>query len=698
MIVFKWIRWKNLFSYGDTWTKIQLDRSQSTVITGKNGVGKSAFFEALHIGLFGQSIRPIKKQKWVCNKNNKGLLIEISLSDGEDDYLISRGVKPDMFTIVKNGQPLNERSSVREQQNVLNRDILKSDKVGFQITSLISKSGIQMFMSLKAEERRKFIDNMLGTSVFTEMSKSHKIGVEALKGEVDKTLLSLTRTSALIESKESEIVSTKSIIEASEKARVESLKVLVDQADSRLESLETEFSLMQAIPAVSREQIEDHEKKKASLDQYTATFHQKSETLKKEIENSSSLVDPEIEALRKRLDELTSTETPNIEAILNALGAERKKVKALGDIKLKLEAKLINLRSNRDSLKGGFCSECKQEVSDEHVKTEQEKLEPEIEKLSSAILELNEKMAGVESSIEEETRKLDDAKEVGRNVSSVTAQLAREERNFEARKIEKVNSLEGELQRLIALGSELEERVSDSAEYLKSGEDRKASEIKSHISKIEKAKESVREATQNVLQAPPKDDGLLPLREELKALKKAMEKISSIREEQASLQEYNSIITQMLKDGGFKTVVVKKFLPIVNRIVNEKLAELGFFAKFTLDENFDEKILYNGIEDMEFHQFSEGEKLRINLSLILAWREIARMQGRMHSNLLMFDESLDQSLDDDGYESLTGIFKLLDHLNVFIISHNSTKLENFVRSKLSVIKTNGFSRLGDAVS
>ncbi len=152
----------------------------------------------------------------------------------------------------------------------------------------------------------------------------------------------------------------------------------------------------------------------------------------------------------------------------------------------------------------------------------------------------------------------------------------------------------------------------------------------------------------------------------------------------------------MLKDSGVKTVIVKRFLPIVNRVVNEKLAEMGFHAKFTMDENFDESILVNG-NAYTFHQFSEGEKLRINLGLIMAWREVARMQGRMDSNLLMFDEQLDGSLDDDGYEALTDIFKLLGDLNVFIISHNSVKMENFVRTKLAFTKANGFSRVGDVI-
>ena len=113
-----------------------------------------------------------------------------------------------------------------------------------------------------------------------------------------------------------------------------------------------------------------------------------------------------------------------------------------------------------------------------------------------------------------------------------------------------------------------------------------------------------------------------------------------------------------------------EYLPIINRVVNEKLAELGFFAKFTMDENFDETIMYNGVTERVFNQFSEGQKLRINIALILAWREIARLQGRMSSNLLMFDETLDVSLDDDGYESLTEIFNRMDNLNIFVISQN----------------------------
>ena len=161
--------------------------------------------------------------------------------------------------------------------------------------------------------------------------------------------------------------------------------------------------------------------------------------------------------------------------------------------------------------------------------------------------------------------------------------------------------------------------------------------------------------------------------------------------------EYSELMSKMLKDSGIKTVIVRKYLPIINRVVNEKLAELGFFAKFTMDENFDETIMYNGVTERVFNQFSEGQKLRINIALILAWREIARLQGRMSSNLLMFDETLDVSLDDDGYESLTEIFNRMDNLNIFVISHNVQKMENFVRSKMRFEYVDGFSRLADVV-
>ena len=129
-MIFRKIKWRNAFSYGNSWSEVFFDRSLATCIVGKNGSGKSAIAEVLHIGLFGKSIRKIKKSQWVNNKNNKGLEIEIEITKGNDEWKIVRKVKPDELSIYKNGIALETEATQREQQNIINRDILGADWIG----------------------------------------------------------------------------------------------------------------------------------------------------------------------------------------------------------------------------------------------------------------------------------------------------------------------------------------------------------------------------------------------------------------------------------------------------------------------------------------------------------------------------------------------------------------------------------------
>ena len=187
-------------------------------------------------------------------------------------------------------------------------------------------------------------------------------------------------------------------------------------------------------------------------------------------------------------------------------------------------------------------------------------------------------------------------------------------------------------------------------------------------------------------------------------LKRAKVECDEFRESKDSFTErklkyleertYNEVIGEMLKDTGIKTKVIKQYLPVMNKMINQYLQVLDFFVAFHLDESFNETIKSRHRDAFNYASFSEGEKQRIDLSLLFTWRQVAKMKNSAATNLLILDETFDSSLDVDGVDSLTKILDTLeDGSNVFIISHKGDVLENKFRSKIEFIKERNFSKV-----
>ncbi len=171
----------------------------------------------------------------------------------------------------------------------------------------------------------------------------------------------------------------------------------------------------------------------------------------------------------------------------------------------------------------------------------------------------------------------------------------------------------------------------------------------------------------------------------------------SLFEEKLKLNEqfaYNNVIAEMLRDTGIKTKIIKQYLPTINKLVNQYLQVLDFFVHFNLDENFNETIRSRHRDDFTYDSFSEGEKQRIDLSLLFTWRQIAKMKNSVATNLLVLDETFDSSLDHDGIENLLKILYTLDAgSNTFIISHKGDILDGKFESKIEFYKDKNFSKI-----
>ena len=166
------------------------------------------------------------------------------------------------------------------------------------------------------------------------------------------------------------------------------------------------------------------------------------------------------------------------------------------------------------------------------------------------------------------------------------------------------------------------------------------------------------------------------------------------QEEGAEAKQYLEYAASLLKDTGIKTKIIKQYLPIMNKLINKYLTAMDFFANFNLDENFEETIKSRHRDEFSYASFSEGEKMRIDLSLLFTWRQIAKLKNSVNTNLLILDEVFDSSLDSVGVEEF---LKLINEMgtdtNVFVISHKGDQLFDKFRSVIRFEKKNNFSRI-----
>jgi DNA repair exonuclease SbcCD ATPase subunit len=154
------------------------------------------------------------------------------------------------------------------------------------------------------------------------------------------------------------------------------------------------------------------------------------------------------------------------------------------------------------------------------------------------------------------------------------------------------------------------------------------------------------------------------------------------------------IVANLLKDSGIKARVIKKYIPVINKLINKYLTSMDFYVNFTLDEEFDEVIKSRYRDEFSYASFSEGEKQKIDLALLFTWREIARMKSSVSTNLLILDEVFDSSLDASGTEELLKILKNLDSsTNTFVISHKGEILTDRFIHNIKFDKISDFSKI-----
>lgn len=569
MITFKVVRYKNFLSTGNTFTEIRLDRSQSTLVVGQNGAGKSTMLDAISFGLFGKPHRNINKPQLVNSINQKQCLVEVEFSVGQTEYKVVRGIKPGKFEIYKNDQMFNQESHAKEYQKMLEQNILKLNHKSFHQVVVLGSSSFIPFMQLPAGHRRDVIEDLLDINVFSKMNVILREKNASLKDQTNEVAYQLDLISDKIETQKKYIKDVKALN-----------KEYADKIKEEIAELETEQTRL--------------------TDENTelGTF----------IESNSSKVSEALVKLNSKHSTLKEHE--------HELKSEIKK--------LVKETKFFEENST--------CPTCSQDIGDQ---LRQEK----ITEASTSAKSINSKL----STIDEESNKVGSDIKVANKVQTVVTN--------------KQHNLLSNNKRLQQISESLVSKRSDLGKMQSGGSD---------------------------------------LAEAEATLEAYAEQKDSLQEQRLILSDqrsYNEVIGEMLKDTGIKTKIIKQYLPVINNLVNQYLQILDFFVHFDLDESFQETIRSRHRDEFTYDSFSEGEKQRIDLSLLFTWRQIAKMKNSISTNLLILDETFDSSLDVDGVENLQKILSHLSDTNIFVISHKGDILDGKFRSKIEFVKDKNFSKM-----
>ena len=204
---------------------------------------------------------------------------------------------------------------------------------------------------------------------------------------------------------------------------------------------------------------------------------------------------------------------------------------------------------------------------------------------------------------------------------------------------------------------------------------------------IEKINEEIKQLNEN-------DIDVSDASTKLKKLKLEQKSFLLLKEQHSNLQSLYDTASVLLKDSGIKTLIVKKYLPVMNKLINKYLASMDFYVSFNLDESFTETIKSRFRDIFTYASFSEGEKMRIDLALLFTWRAIAKLKNSVNTNLLILDEVFDSSLDGEGTDEFMKIVNEQgSSTNVFVISHKGEILYDKFKHIIKFEKVKNFSRI-----
>ena len=256
----------------------------------------------------------------------------------------------------------------------------------------------------------------------------------------------------------------------------------------------------------------------------------------------------------------------------------------------------------------------------------------------------------------------------------------------------KCAELETGIKKLTSEINKVEERINHFGAVSK-----KLSDLYVNIAKVNTSLEELNNYSdkihQDILQLENKQTDSKQIATDLQQLKEQLESTKSETDKIINQKKYVDVLREVLSDKGARGHIIKKYVPIINNLINQYLQAMDFFVSFHLDEEFNETVKSRHRDTFNYNSFSEGEKLRIDLALLFTWRTIAKMKNSVNTNLLILDEIFDSSLDQQGTDDFFKIVNKLKNENIFIISHKGDILFDKFTNILKFEKYQNFTRL-----
>ena len=219
-------------------------------------------------------------------------------------------------------------------------------------------------------------------------------------------------------------------------------------------------------------------------------------------------------------------------------------------------------------------------------------------------------------------------------------------------------------------------------------------EVSGQTAQINTINQNIRTLQSEISELSEGTGDLSSANQELETLRGDKESLQDAKYKLGEEHSYQQVMGELLRDQGIKSKIIKQYLPVINQLTNQYLQTLDFFVHFDLDEAFQETIRSRHRDSFSYDSFSEGEKQRIDLSLLFTWRQIAKMKNSVATNLLILDETFDSSLDSEGVDNLMKIlYTLGEDTNVFVISHKGELEDAQFQRKIEFVKDRNFSKI-----
>ncbi len=566
MILFEKVRWKNFLSTGNQFTEIQLNDTNTNLIVGSNGAGKSTVLDALTFSLFGRAFRKINKPQLINTVNDKDCKVEVEFTIGKTSWKVVRGIKPAIFEIWRDDSLLDQASSAADQQKWFEQNVLKMNYKSFTQIVILGSSTFVPFMQLTASNRRDVIEDLLDIRIFSTMNVVLKEKIRSIKEEV---------------------------------------KVFELKKESLLDKVEMQKNFIEELECRGKENVKQKENKIQEL-----LIEENNLML------SNQIIEEDVFKLNKEIEEVTGATD---------------KLRKLGNLKGKISNKVATItKEHKFFTENTVCPTCNQDIEEtfriNRIKDAQDKAK----ELQSGYQEL-------EDAINKEEERERQFLFLSKETTTLTHGISKNNTKISGCQ-RQIRDLESEIQ-----------RVTDQL------------------------------ANRNIEN------------EKLKSLKDNLKTTYDELAQRKDTIDYYDFSYSLLKDGGVKSKIIKKYLPLINQQVNRYLQMMDFYINFTLDEEFNETVQSPIHEDFSYASFSEGEKMRIDLALLFTWREVARMKNSVNTNLLIMDEVFDSSLDGFGTEEFLKIIRfVIKDANVFVISHK-TGMDDRFANVIKFEKVKGFS-------